>query len=167
MTTVTKTVYATWDGGKESEGKDGPGSHRYVSLELILRYKRTRLTLCIEYSYWQYKEINLEMGWLQEWWCGWGLGGGARDWVRGGGAASMGGMCPQLSPLERYTGSGPHLLTPGEGWLYKISDHTWGKHFKECSWMFPLNTSDHRRLDWIIFIDSKTSVNVFRCASIS
>ena len=119
MTTVTKTVYATWEGGKESEGKDGPGSHRYVSLELILRYKRTRLTLCIEYSYWQYKEINLEMGWLQEWWCGWGLGGGARDWVRGG-AASMGGMCPQLSPLERYTGAGPHLLTPGEGWLYKI-----------------------------------------------
>ena len=62
MTTVTKTVYATWEGGKESEGKDGPGSHRYVSLELDLRYKRTRLTLCIEYSYWQYKEINLEMG---------------------------------------------------------------------------------------------------------
>ena len=98
MTTVTKTVYASWEGGKESEGKDGPGSHRYVSLELDLRYKRTRLTLCIEYSYWQYKEINLEMGWLQEWWCGWGLGGGARDWVRGRGGCLHGRNVPATVP---------------------------------------------------------------------
>ena len=52
-------------------------------------------------------------------------GGGARTRARAR-AASMGGMWPQLSPLARYTGAGPHLRLPR--WQPAPENITSGEH---------------------------------------
>ena len=52
-------------------------------------------------------------------------GGGARARARAR-AASMGGMWPQLSPLARYTGAGPHLRLPR--WQPAPENITSGEH---------------------------------------